>query len=440
MTTWSIVDTIRRKRDGLALETAEIDGLVRGFAAGAVPDYQMSAFLMAVYFRGLDAREMTDLTMAMARSGEMVDFGPVPRLVDKHSTGGVGDKLTLTVVPLVAAAGAVVPKMSGRGLGHTGGTLDKLESIPGFRINLSPEEFRRAVAEVGAAVVGQSGNLVPADKLIYALRDVTATVDNVGLIASSVMSKKIAGGAKRLVLDIKAGRGAFMRTREEALELARAMVAIGRQAGLDVTAVVTAMDQPLGRAVGNALEVAEAVACLRGEGPPDVTELTLVLAERMCVLAGVDRDVASARARLERLLGSGQALERLRRLVTAQGGDGRVADRPDDVLPKAPFVKEAASPTGGWVRGIDALAVGRLVARLGAGRQRKDDAIDPAVGVVLGPKVGERVEKGASLGTVHARTGAAATEAARELAGAYEFSDEPVSQPQLVLGTVGADG
>ncbi len=431
-----MIDTIRRKRDGETLTTSEIQAVVEGYVAGRIPDYQVAAFLMAVYFRGLDAREMTDLTMAMAHSGDMVTFGDDPRIVDKHSTGGVGDKTSLILVPLVAAAGALVPKMSGRGLGHTGGTLDKLESIPGFRIALSPEEFGATVAEVGAAIVGQTGNLVPADKLLYALRDVTATVDSVGLIASSVMSKKIAGGARRLVLDVKAGRGAFMPTAEKALELARAMVAIGRQAGLGVVAVVSAMDQPLGRAIGNALEVAESVRCLRGEGPADLEHEAIELGSHLLVLAGLEPDAAAARVRLKAVLDSGQALERFARMVQAQGGDARVAEDPEGVLPRAPAAALVPAPEAGWVRRIDALAVGQLCMRLGAGRQRKEDAIDPTVGVVLEAKVGDHVERGQPLAVVHGRNEAEAREGARQLAALYELGPEPVPEPELVLGTV----
>jgi pyrimidine-nucleoside phosphorylase len=436
MAPWSAVDIIRRKRDGEALATSEIQALVEGLVAGRIPDYQMTAWLMAVYFRGLNPREMTDLTMAMARSGDLVDFGDDPRIVDKHSTGGVGDKTSLVVAPLVAAAGALVPKMSGRGLGHTGGTLDKLEAIPGFRIDLSPAQFRRAVAEAGLAIVGQTGNLVPADKLIYALRDVTATVDSIGLIASSVMSKKIAGGARRLVLDVKAGRGAFMPTAEKALELAGAMVDIGKQAGLAVVAVVTAMDQPLGRAVGNALEVVEAIRCLRGEGPDDLHREAVELGSHLAVMAGLCPDVKAAAARLDELLRTGQALERFRRMVRAQGGDPRVCDDPEAMLPRAPALAEAKAPVGGWVMGIDALAVGRLCMRLGAGRESKEDTIDPSVGVVLAAKVGDRVEKDQSFGVVHARTEAEAREGVRGLAAAYEISETPVAEPQMILGTV----
>ncbi len=431
-----MVDTIRRKRDGEILTTSEIQAVVEGYVAGRVPDYQVSAFLMAVYFRGLDTREMTALTLAMAHSGDVVSFGDDPRIVDKHSTGGVGDKTSLVLVPLVAAAGALVPKMSGRGLGHTGGTLDKLESIPGFRIALTPEEFRRAVAEIGAAIVGQTGNLVPADKLIYALRDVTATVESVGLIAASVMSKKIAGGARRLVLDVKAGGGAFMPTPERAMELARAMVAIGRQAGLGVVAVVTGMDQPLGRAVGNALEVAEAVRCLRGEGPEDLEREAIELGSHLLVLAGLAPDASAARTKLKTTLGSGAALERFRRMIVAQGGDGRVVDDPEAVLAKAPVSVEVSAPEDGWIKTIDALSVGRLCMRLGAGRQRKEDDIDPSVGIVLGAKVGDRVGRGSPIGVVHARNQADAEEGARSLLAAYGFSDEPVPAPALVYGTV----
>ncbi|RJQ05476.1 MAG: thymidine phosphorylase [Bacillota bacterium] len=434
--TFTAVDSIRRKRDGLALTTAEIRSLVEGYVDGRIPDYQMSAFLMAVYFRGLCDREMTDLTMAMAHSGDMISFGDNPRIVDKHSTGGVGDKTSLVVVPLVAAAGVVVPKMSGRGLGHTGGTLDKLESIPGFRVFLSPEEFRRTVAEVGAAIVGQTGNLVPADKLLYALRDVTATVDSVGLIASSIMSKKIAGGAQRLVLDVKAGRGAFMPAPDRATELARAMTAIGKGVGLRVVAAVTSMDQPLGLAVGNALEVEEAIGCLKGEGPPDLQEEAVELGAHMLVLAGVEPDLPRARDRLTRTLSSGRGAEKFEQMVTAQGGDGRVVDDPRAVLPRAPVALEVTSAKAGWVRSIDALAVGHLTMRLGAGRQRKEDDIDPRVGVTLGAKVGDRLEQGALLGVVYAATDGDARAAARAFEKAFELASEPVPPPALFHGVV----
>lgn len=431
-----MIDVIRSKRDGLTLTTGDIQAVVEGYVAGRIPDYQMSAFLMAIFFRGLDSREMADLTLAMAHSGDVVSFGDDPRVVDKHSTGGVGDKTTLVVVPLVAAAGARVAKMSGRGLGHTGGTLDKLESIPGFRISLTSEEFRRQVDEIGAAVIGQTGNLVPADKMIYALRDVTATVDSTGLIASSVMSKKIAGGSRRLVLDVKAGRGAFMPTPEKAMELARAMVEIGRASGLAVVAVVTGMDQPLGLAVGNALEVAEAVRCLRGEGPEDLEHEAITLGAHMLVLAGLAPDEEAGRKKLEDVLRSGEAAEKFRRIVVSQGGDGRVVDSPETVLPAAPATVEVPAPKDAWVAGIDALAVGRLTMRLGAGRARKEDVIDPSVGVVLAAKVGDRVEKGALLGVVHGRTPAEARQGASELSAAYEFSNLEVPRPPLVLGVV----
>lgn len=433
----SVVDIIRRKRDGLTLESEEVRFLIRGYVEGKVPDYQMAAFLMAVYFRGLEPREMTDLTLTMARSGDMVDFGDDPRVVDKHSTGGVGDKTTLVLAPLVASAGAVVAKMSGRALGHTGGTIDKLESIPGFRTSLDREDFFRLAREVGAVVAGQTGNLVPADKLLYALRDVTATVESVGLIASSIMSKKIAGGARRLVLDVKTGRGAFMREREKAQELAQAMVDIGRGAGVRVVAVVTAMDQPLGRAVGNALEVAEAVRCLAGQGPPDLEELCVWLGAHMLLLSGIEGELGRAEERLRRLIRSGEALERFRRMVVAQGGDGRVADPGSPVLPAAPAREAARSRRSGWVQAIDALAVGRLAMRLGAGRERKEDSIDPSVGVVLEAKVGDRVEKGEVLGVVHARDREAARWGAARLEEAFVLGDVQVEAPALILETVG---
>ncbi|MGH3000545.1 MAG: thymidine phosphorylase, partial [Gaiellaceae bacterium] len=392
----TIVDIIQRKRDGNELSDAEIDEIV----LGDVPEYQLAAFLMAVYFRGLSSGETFALTDAMVRSGEQIDLHAAigRRVVDKHSTGGVGDKATLAVGPVVAACGVPFGKMSGRGLGHTGGTLDKLESIPGFRVELSTEEFVRQVRDVGIAVVGQSVNLVPADKKLYALRDVTATVDNVSLIAASIMSKKIASGADAIVLDVKVGDGAFMKTQADAEVLGEAMIALGRQAGRDVVCELTDMDQPLGAAVGNALEVREALATLRGEGPPDLTELVVDASTHLLELSDLGIDAAEAKRRVEQAIADGSAFEAYERWIRAQGGD------PDEAaMPKAPFIAEAFAPRGGYVRTLSAMQVGVEALHLGAGRRTKDEAIDHAAGIVCKKKRGDAVEEGEPVAEIHAR-------------------------------------
>ncbi len=430
------VDIIAKKRDGEELSANEIGFFVQGLVSGEIPDYQVAAWAMAVVWRGMTPAETAALTMAMVRSGEVMDLARLgPVVVDKHSTGGVGDKTTLVVAPLVSAAGLPVAKMSGRGLGFSGGTLDKLEAIPGFDVSLSTGAFLATAREAGIVVAGQTGDLVPADGKLYALRDVTATVPSLPLIASSIMSKKIAGGADAIVLDVKVGKGAFMRTLDDARALAEAMIAIGRQVGRRVTAVLSDMNQPLGLAVGNALEVAEAIAALRGEGPEDLVEHCLVVAAEMLVLGERAADPAEARVQLEALLADGSALERFRRWVRAQGGDPRVAD---DVgmLPTAPVMRAVEAPRGGFLAGIDAEEVGLVSVALGAGRQRKGDPIDPAVGIVLGPKVGARVEAGERLLTVHAHTEDDADEAARRLLAAYTWSEEPVATPPLVYDVI----
>ncbi len=428
----SVPELIRKKRDGGRLARAEIAALVNGFTAGRIPDYQMSALLMAVYFRGLDAEETAWLTKALVASGRRLDLSPVGRTVaDKHSTGGVGDKTTLVLAPLLAACGLPVAKLSGRGLGHTGGTLDKLESIPGLRVDLDPERFVAQVREVGVAIAGQTADLVPADGLLYALRDVTATVDSVPLIAASVMSKKIAGGAGVVALDVKVGRGAFMREEAGARELARAMLGLGRAAGLRVAAVLSDMDRPLGRAVGNALEVREAIATLLGEGPPDLVELCLTLGTLLLVMAGQARDAREARRVLERALASGEAAERFARLVAAQGGNPRVVEDPD-LLPRAPCVAEVPAPRPGRVSGVDALAVGRAAAALGAGRRVKGEPVDPAAGVVVAASVGERVEAGQALARVHGRDRATVEAVAAGLVSAWSIGAEQAFPPPVV--------
>jgi len=432
-------DLILKKRDGGELAPEEIEALLAAYLRDEVADYQMSAFLMAVYLRGMTARETAALTMAMVRSGETVDLSGIPGVkVDKHSTGGVGDKTSLVLIPLAAGAGVRVAKLSGRGLGHTGGTLDKLESIPGFRTDLSREALIDQVRRVGCAIAGQTADLVPADKRLYALRDVTATVESVPLIAASVMSKKIAGGAEAIVLDVKTGRGAFMKTLEEARVLAEAMVAIGREVGRRTVAVISDMDQPLGRTVGNAVEVEEAIATLRGEGPEDLTRLCLTLGAWMLLLAGAAASPAEAEERLRATLDSGRALEQSRRMIEAQHGDPRVLDDLQR-LPQARLTLPAVAERRGFVSGIDAQAVGLAAMALGAGRARKEDAIDPAVGIRLGRKVGEEVAAGEPLAVVLANDEARGEEARRRVRAAYRLADTPPAPRPLIHTVIGAE-
>jgi pyrimidine-nucleoside phosphorylase len=428
------VELIQRKRDGEELPAGELRELVLAYACEEVPDYQMAAFCMAVYFRGLSSAETFALTDAMVRSGETIDLHAAlgRRVVDKHSTGGVGDKTTLAVGPIVAACGVPFGKMSGRGLGHTGGTLDKLEAIPGFRVELSTDEFVAQVREIGLAIVGQTADLVPADKKLYGLRDVTATVDNVSLIAASIMSKKIAAGADAIVLDVKVGDGAFMKTLADAQVLAEAMIALGRRAGREVVCVLTDMDQPLGCAVGNALEVREAHATVRGDGPPDFTELVLDASAHLLALSDLAIDRHEARGRAEAAIADGSALAAYDRWVRAQGGD------PDESsLPRAPFVREVFAPHDGYVRQLAALPIGVAALELGAGRSEKDDEIDHAVGVVCHKKRGDAVDEGEPLAEIHAADQHAANVAAQEVAAAYELGDEAPRPRGIVLDTIG---
>jgi pyrimidine-nucleoside phosphorylase len=426
-------ELIERKRNGEELAADEIAGLVLAYARDDVPDYQMAAWCMAVYFRGLTGRETYALTDAMIRSGERLDLPAAlgRRVVDKHSTGGVGDKTTLAVGPIVAACGVPFGKMSGRGLGHTGGTLDKLESIPGFRVELSTEEFVEQVRAIGLAIVGQSADLVPADKKLYALRDVTATVDIVPLIASSIMSKKLAGGADAIVLDVKVGDGAFMKTLDDARILAEQMLDLGRRAEKEVVCLLTDMDQPLGAAVGNALEIREARDTVVGHGPPDLTELVLEACARLLALSDIGVDDVEGRRRAETAVADGSALDVYERWIRAQGGD------PDPAaLPTAPVVREVVAERSGVVTRLGALAVGVAALELGAGRRTKADDVDHAVGVVCRVKRGDTVAQGDVIAEVHARDDAAADHAVAAVAAAYELGDEEPRRHGIVLDVV----
>ena len=426
------VDIIAKKRDGLALSSAEIDFFIQGYTRGDIPDYQAAAWAMAVLLEGMNNRETTDLAMAMVHSGQTLNMDRVaPVVVDKHSTGGVGDKTTLVVAPMVAALGQPVAKMSGRGLGFSGGTLDKLESIPGYNVSLTIDEFFEAVARNGVVVAGQTADLAPADGKLYALRDVTATVPSLPLIASSIMSKKIASGAQAMVLDVKVGRGAFMTTLKDARALAEIMISIGEQVGRRVTAVLSSMDQPLGNAVGNTLEVAEAVETLHGCDPADFVEHCVVIAAEMLRLAGLAETPEAGRALAKGTLADGSALAVFKKWVAGQGGDARVADDLS-ILEQAPLRQVVTAPQSGYLAGIDAREVGLLSVELGAGRERKGDPVDHAVGLVFAAKVGAYLKAGDALCTIHARTQEAADRAQVRLLAACTWSEEPVAEPPLV--------
>ena len=427
-------ELIERKRDGHELPPEEIVELVLAYARGEVPDYQLAAFCMAVFFQGLSTTETFALTDAMVRSGETIDLGAAlgRRVVDKHSTGGVGDKTTLAVGPIVAACGVPFGKMSGRGLGHTGGTLDKLEAIPGFDVELTTDGFVEQVREIGLAIVGQTADLVPADKKLYGLRDVTGTVDNVSLIAASIMSKKIAAGADAIVLDVKVGDGAFMKTLADAQVLAETMLALGRRAGRDVACVLTDMDQPLGRAVGNALEVREAADTVRGAGPDDLTELVLDACAHLLALSDLGIGRSEGRRRAEAAVADGSAYAAYERWIRAQGGDPA-----DGGLPRAPLVREVFSREAGHVQQVAARAIGVAALHLGAGRLAKDDEIDHAVGIVCAKKRGDTVDEGEPLAEIHARDEASAEAAAADVLAAYVVGDEAPRPRPIVLDTLG---
>lgn len=429
-------DIIDHKKRGLSLTKEEIDFVVKGYTKNEIPDYQVSALLMAIYFKGMTLDETAYLTMAMADSGDQIDLSPIEGIkVDKHSTGGVGDKTTIVLAPLLAAAGARVAKMSGRGLGHTGGTIDKLESFEGFKVELTEEQFFENVNKHHIAVVGQSGDLAPADKKLYALRDVTATVDNMSLIASSIMSKKIASGADAICLDVKCGTGAFMKELEDAKALGKAMVDIGNHVGRQTMAVVSDMNQPLGYAVGNALEVMEAIDTLRGKGPKDLTLLTLTLASHMLVLAGIEKDVEVARARVEQLLTSGAAIKQLKEWICLQGGDTRAVDD-FSYLPQAKYHQAIYLNREGYIKAIDAESVGRAALILGAGRETKESAIDLAVGIIIHKKIGDTLKTGEPVATIYYNDQEKYEAATSVLQEAYEISGEKVEEPQLIYDII----
>ena len=427
---------IERKRDGLPLESAEWEAFLEAFMRGDVADYQMSAMLMAIFYRGLSPVELQTMTRCIIDSGQRLDFsdGSVPA-VDKHSTGGVGDKVSLILAPLLAEFGLRVPMMSGRGLGHSGGTLDKLDAIPGFRTDIDLDEFRAIVGDIGCAMIGQTEQIAPLDGRLYALRDVTATVPSIPLICASIVSKKVAEGPGSLVLDVKVGRGAFIQDLAEALSLAETMVELAESLGLRTSALLTAMDEPLGCMVGNALEVREAVECLRGGGPEDLREVTLELCTEVVLNSGEVSDASDARSILEGLLDNGAALDRLARLIERQGGDPRVTEDLD-LLPSAPVVQPFFAPWTGYVAALDARAIGMAAVQLGAGRMTVTDSVDPGVGFEVLCRVGERVERDEVLVHIHARDDDSATQAAQSLEAALELSESPTEAKPLILDRV----
>ncbi len=432
-------DLIEKKKRGGELNHDELHYMVDGYVKGEIPDYQMSAMLMAIYFNGMSDDETTFLTLEMARSGDMVDLSPIEGFkVDKHSTGGVGDKTTLIIGPVVAALGVRVAKMSGRGLGHTGGTIDKLEAIPGFRTSIPREEFFDIVGRVGIAVAGQSGNLVPADKKLYALRDVTATVDSIPLIASSIMSKKLAAGSDGIVLDVKTGSGAFMKTLEDSVTLARKMVAIGTGAGRACTALITDMDVPLGFAIGNALEVIESVEVLKGKGPEDLREVSLRLAAEMLHTAGRG-SAGECYHMAEKTLRDGSAFETLKKMTEAQGGDVRCLENPE-LFPQAAFTSEVKAQQSGYIVHMDTEACGIASVLLRAGRSRKEDEIDPAAGIVLCKKYGDRVEEGQTLAVLYASDRDLFEAAGKKLLDAYRISDSRPEAKKLIYARISGSG
>jgi pyrimidine-nucleoside phosphorylase len=436
--TFRAIDVIRKKRDGGELSRSEIESLVNAYTRGDIPDYQVSAWLMAVVLRGMTRAETAALTDAMLRSGDVLDLSSLPaKKVDKHSTGGVGDKTSLVLAPLAAAAGIVVPMISGRGLGHTGGTLDKLEAIPGFNVNLSVAQFRSVLGTCGCAMIGQTAEIAPADRKLYALRDVTGTVESPYLICASIMSKKLAEGIDALVLDVKTGSGAFMKNEKDAAFLAELMVETGERMGKQVVALITDMDQPLGCMIGNALEVVEVVEILHGGGPEDLRELCLELAGWMLHLGGVAATVADGKKQSEKLIASGKALEKFRQMVELQGGDPQSIDDPKR-LPQARHTMILSSPKDGFLASLQCEQVGTACVILGGGRERKEDSVDPAVGIVLHKKVGDAVSTGEPLATIHYNAEALATRARQILEESYKIADSaPREKRPLIHSVIG---
>ncbi len=438
----NVVQLIRLKRDGHALTDTDIDALVSGFTAGDVPDYQMAAFLMAAFKSGMTTQEMVALTRSMLHSGVVLDLSDLPGIkVDKHSTGGVGDKISIPLAAIVSACGVPVPMISGRGLGHTGGTLDKLESIPGFTTAMDIPSYRRQLAELGVVMIGQTDDIAPADKKLYALRDVTATVEFIPFIAASILSKKLAEGIDALVLDVKFGAGAFMREEKDARTLAETMVRLGEEFGTTTVALLTRMDTPLGAAVGNWVEVAESINVLRGDGPPDVTSLTLALAAEMLVLGGAAADAREGVALAEKAIASGQALTRFEDLVDAQGGDVSVVRDPDSRRGSTALAEvRVPDDAGRVVTAIDAMAVGLACVGLGAGRARKEDSVDPLAGFTLLKKPGEAVRPGEALALVHASSSGRVAAASADLLAAFSFGDTAGEAPELIVDRLDATG
>ena len=435
------IDVIRKKRDAVELTREEIDGLVSAYTRGDIPDYQVSAWLMAVVLRGMTPAEAAALTDSMLRSGEVLDLSSLPgKKVDKHSTGGVGDKTSLVLAPLAAAAGVTVPMISGRGLGHTGGTLDKLEAIPGFNVNLPVADFRRILATCGCCMIGQTAEIAPADRKLYALRDVTGTVESPYLICASIMSKKLAEGIDALVLDVKTGSGAFMKSEKDAAFLAELMVETGERMGKRVVALITDMDQPLGEKIGNALEVEECVDVLKGKGPADLRELCLELSGWMLYLGGVSKSVADGKTQSEKLIANGQALEKFRKMIELQGGDARVIDD-FNKLPRAKHTVEVSGANSGHVASIQCEQVGTACVILGGGREKKEDSVDPSVGIVLHKKVGDAVAAGESLATIHFNDEARAARAQRMIKESFQIATAvPAAKRPLVHRIIGKEG